>query len=149
LLELNDFSSKDFAKYHPGGALGKKLYLRVNDLIGKNELPQVTTKTLIKDVIIEISKKRLGTTAVIENSKIVGIVTDGDLRRMLKDNSDISNLTAADIMSKNPKTIQASEMAIKALETMEDNNITQLLVEDDTTYVGVVHLHDLLKEGLF
>ena len=149
LLELNDFSSKDFAKYHPGGALGKKLYLRVNDLINKNELPQVATTTPIKDVIIEISKKRLGTTAVVENNKIVGIVTDGDLRRMLKDNSDISQLTAADIMSENPKTIQVDAMAIEALETMENNNITQILVEDTTTYVGVVHLHDLLKEGLF
>lgn len=149
LLELNNFSSKDFAKYHPGGALGKKLYLRVSDLIEKNEVPQVLITTLIKDVIIEISKKRLGTTAVIENNKIVGIITDGDLRRMLKDNSDISHLKAKDIMSKNPKTIQVDEMAITALETMENNNITQILVEDGTKYVGVVHLHDLLKEGIF
>lgn len=149
LLELNDFSSKDFAKYHPGGALGKKLYLRVHDLIDKNEIPQVTASTPIKDVIIEISKKRLGTTAVIENHQIIGIITDGDLRRMLKDNSDISQLTAVDIMSKNPKTIQVNAMAIEALETMENNNITQILVEDHKTYVGVVHLHDLLKEGLF
>ena len=149
LLEKNNFSSKDFAKYHPGGALGKKLYLRVKDLINNNELPIVAPNTPIKDVIIEISKKRLGTTAVIENNKIVGIITDGDLRRMLKDNHDISNLLAKDIMGKNPKTIQADEMAIKALETMENNNITQILVEDNNTYVGVVHLHDLLKEGLF
>ena len=112
-------------------------------------MPQVITTTPIKDVIIEISKKRLGTTAVIDNNKIVGIVTDGDLRRMLKDNSDISQLTAANIMSKNPKTIQVDAMAIEALETMENNNITQILVEDNTKYVGVVHLHDLLKEGLF
>ncbi len=149
LLELNNFSTSDFAKYHPGGALGKKLYLRVHDLIEKNEVPQVSTTTLIKDVIIEISKKRLGTTAVINNNKIVGIITDGDLRRMLKDNSDISQLMAQDIMSKNPKTIQVDEMAITALETMENNNITQILVEDGTKYVGVVHLHDLLKEGIF
>lgn len=149
LLELNDFSSKDFAKYHPGGALGKKLYLRVSDLVNKNEIPKVTTTTPIKDVIIEISKKRLGTTAVLENHKIVGIITDGDLRRMLKDNSDISKLTAADIMSENPKTIQVNAMAIEALEAMENNNITQILVEENNTYVGVVHLHDLLKEGLF
>jgi len=149
LLELNNFSSNDFAKYHPGGALGKKLYLRVSDIIEKNELPQVSLTTLIKDVIIEISKKRLGTTAVIDNNKIVGIITDGDLRRMLKDNSDISHLIAKDIMSKNPKTIQINEMAITALETMENNNITQILVEDNTKYVGVVHLHDLLKEGIF
>lgn len=149
LLELNNFSSSDFAKYHPGGALGKKLYLRVSDLIEKNEVPQVAPTTQIRDVIIEISKKRLGTTAVVENTKIVGIVTDGDLRRMLKNNADISTITASDIMSKNPKTIQVNAMAIEALETMEQNNITQILVEDNSTYVGVVHLHDLLKEGIF
>jgi arabinose-5-phosphate isomerase len=149
LLELNNFSSKDFAKYHPGGALGKKLYLRVRDLIGKNEIPEVSLTTPIKDVIIEISKKRLGTTAVIENDKIVGIITDGDLRRMLKNNPDISLLSAKDIMSIKPKTIHVDAMAIQALETMENNNITQILVEDSLKYVGVVHLHDLLKEGIF
>ena len=149
LLELNNFSSNDFAKYHPGGALGKKLYLRVRDLIEKNEIPQVILTTPIKDVIIEISKKRLGCTAVIEKNKLVGIITDGDLRRMLKDNSDISHLIAKDIMSKNPKTIEIDAMAIKALETMENNNITQILVEKKSNYVGVVHLHDLLKEGIF
>ncbi|GGK52338.1 MULTISPECIES: KpsF/GutQ family sugar-phosphate isomerase [Flavobacteriaceae] len=149
LLEKNNFSSKDFAKYHPGGALGKKLYLRVRDLISNNELPMVTPTTPIKDVIIEISKKRLGTTAVVENNKIVGIITDGDLRRMLKDNTDISVLLAKNIMGKNPKTISVDAMAIQALETMENNNITQILVEDGTKYVGVVHLHDLLKEGIF
>ena len=149
LLELNHFSSKDFAKYHPGGALGKKLYLRVSDLIEKNELPKVSPNDKIKDVIIEITEKRLGSTAVLENNKIVGVITDGDLRRMLKNNDEISHLTAKDIMSKNPKTIQVDAMAIAALETMENNNITQILVEDGNTYVGVVHLHDLLKEGLF
>jgi len=149
LLELNNFSSTDFAKYHPGGALGKKLYLRVSDLIGNNELPQVATTTQIKDVIIEISKKRLGTTAVIENNKIVGIITDGDLRRMLKDSSDINKLIAENIMSRNPKTINVDAMAIEAMETMENNKISQILVEDNSVYVGVVHLHDLLKEGIF
>ena len=149
LLEINQFSSNDFAKYHPGGALGKKLYLRVSDLIENNEKPEVSISTPIKDVIIEISKKRLGTTAVVEDSKIVGIITDGDLRRMLKDNPDISTLNAENIMSKNPKTIKVDAMAIKALETMETNNITQILVEDNSKYVGVVHLHDLLKEGIF
>lgn len=149
LLQLKKFSSKDFAKYHPGGALGKKLYLRVNDLIDKNELPQVNLRTPIKDVIIEISKKRLGTTAVIDSNKIVGIITDGDLRRMLESNSDISDLVAKDIMSENPKTINSNDMAIKALKTLEENNITQILVEDNATFVGVVHLHDLLKEGIF
>ena len=149
LLKLNNFSSEDFAKYHPGGALGKKLYLRVRDLIEKNKLPQVSPDSLIQDVIVEISEKRLGSTAVIENSKIVGIITDGDLRRMLKNNQEINHLTAKDIMSKNPKSIQADAMAIEALETMENHNITQILVEDNSNYVGVVHLHDLLKEGIF
>jgi arabinose-5-phosphate isomerase len=149
LLYLNNFSSKDFAKYHPGGALGKKLYLRVSDLIGQHEIPQVAPTTPINDVIIEISKKRLGTTAVIENNKIVGIITDGDLRRMLKDNPDISKLVAENIMSKNPKTINVDAMAIEAMETMENNKISQILVEDNSVYVGVVHLHDLLKEGIF
>lgn len=149
LLNMNNFSSKDFAKYHPGGALGKKLYLRVNDLVEKNELPKVLKSTPINEVIIEISKKRLGTTAVVENEKIVGIITDGDLRRMLSKNTNINNLTAEDIMSLNPKTIQAEAMAIEALETMETNNITQLLVEKNEKYVGVVHLHDILKEGIF
>ena len=149
LLDLNHFSNEDFAKYHPGGALGKKLYLHVSDLIAKNEVPMVTPSTLIKDVIIEISKKRLGTTAVVDNEELIGIITDGDLRRMLKDNSDISSLTAKDIMSKNPKTICVDAMAIEALETLENNNITQILAVDNTKYVGVVHLHDLLKEGIF
>ncbi|NEW78129.1 MAG: KpsF/GutQ family sugar-phosphate isomerase [Gelidibacter sp.] len=149
LLKLNNFSSKDFAKYHPGGALGKKLYLRVSDLIGKNEMPQVAPNTPIKDVIIEISKKRLGTTAVVENNKIVGIITDGDLRRMLTNSPDISNLLAENIMGKNPKTINVDAMAIEALETMENNKISQILVEDNSVYVGVVHLHDLIKEGIF
>jgi arabinose-5-phosphate isomerase len=149
LLHLNNFSSKDFAKYHPGGALGKKLYLRVSDLIEKHEMPQVAPSTPINDVIIEISKKRLGTTAVIENNKIVGIITDGDLRRMLSNTPDIGKLVAKDIMSKNPKTIQVDAMAIEAMETMENNKISQILVEDNSVYVGVVHLHDLLKEGIF
>lgn len=149
LLKLNNFSSKDFAKYHPGGALGKKLYLRVSDLIGKHEMPQVSPTTPIKDVIIEISKKRLGTTAVIENNKIVGIITDGDLRRMLTNSPNISNLVAENIMGKNPKTINVDAMAIEALETMENNKISQILVEDNSVYVGVVHLHDLIKEGIF
>jgi len=149
LLELNHFSSKDFAKYHPGGALGKKLYLRVSDLISKNELPQVSSTTPIKDVIIEISEKRLGCAAVIENDKLVGIITDGDLRRMLKNNDNISDLEANDIMSSNPKTISKDAMAIKALDALEENSITQILVEEKGKYVGVVHLHDLIKEGIF
>lgn len=149
LLSLNNFDSKDFAKYHPGGALGKKLYLRVSDLIEKNEKPQVTPTTPIKDVIIEISEKRLGTAAVIENNTIVGIITDGDIRRMLADTTDISTVTASDIMSSNPKTIATDVMAVDTLQVMESNNISQILVEDNGVYVGVVHLHDLIKEGLF
>ena len=149
LLSLNNFDSKDFAKYHPGGALGKKLYLRVSDLIEKNEKPQVAPTTLIKDVIIEISEKRLGTAAVIENNNIVGIITDGDIRRMLADTTDISSVIASDIMSSNPKTIATDVMAVDTLQVMESNNISQILVEDNGRYVGVVHLHDLIKEGLF
>lgn len=149
LLDLNNFGSKDFAKYHPGGALGKKLYLRVSDLIEKNEKPQVAPTTPIKNVIIEISEKRLGTAAVIENNKIVGIITDGDIRRMLTNTNDISKVIASDIMSSNPKTIASDVMAVDTLQIMESNNISQILVEDNGTYVGVVHLHDLIKEGLF
>lgn len=150
LLKLKDFSTNDFAKYHPGGALGKKLYLRVNDLISKNELPVVSPSTSIKDVIIEISKKRLGATAVLENEAIVGMVTDGDIRRMLENNESFGSLNAQDIMTKNPKTINADAMAIDALSTLENNGITQILVEDQNkTYVGIVHLHDLIKEGIF
>ena len=148
LLEMKDFTSTDFAKYHPGGTLGKRLYLRVSDLVLNNEVPKVSTKDSISDVIIEISEKRLGTTAVIENGVLVGVITDGDIRRMLKNNLNISELTAQDIMSKNPKTIDYNAMAIKALDVMESNNISQLLVTDKEVYKGVVHLHDLLKEGI-
>ena len=150
LLELKEFSSSDFAKYHPGGALGKRLYLRVSDLIVNNELPQVSQNESIVKVIVEISEKRLGVTAVVENSKIIGIITDGDIRRMLTKSTEINHLTAKDIMSKNPKTIQEDAMAIEALERMETNSITQILVTNhDNNYKGVVHLHDLIKEGIF
>jgi len=148
LLELQGFSSKDFAKYHPGGALGKRLYLRVHDLSSVNQKPQVTLNTSIKDVIIEITEKMLGVTAVIENNKIAGIITDGDLRRMLSKVDNISSLTAKDIMSINPKRIQADAMAIDAMDMMEANGISQLLVEEHGFYAGVVHLHDLIKEGI-
>jgi len=149
LLEMKDFTSTDFAKYHPGGALGKKLYLRVSDLISKNEQPMVTPNSNIKDVIIEISEKRLGTAAVIDDNKIVGIITDGDIRRMLKNNADYDHLYAKDIMSLNPKTLDINEMAVHALEILEKNKITQILVTDKQKYVGVVHLHDIIKEGIF
>ncbi|MGB5463377.1 MAG: KpsF/GutQ family sugar-phosphate isomerase [Aureibaculum sp.] len=149
LLEMKDFTSKDFAKYHPGGSLGKRLYLRVNDLVEKNEVPRVGLNENVTDVIIEISEKRLGATAVLDtNNIIVGIITDGDIRRMLKNHLNLTELRAKDIMSKNPKSIDADAMAIEALDIMEQNNITQLLVTENGTYKGVVHLHDLLKEGI-
>ncbi|XMO86547.1 KpsF/GutQ family sugar-phosphate isomerase [Algibacter sp. AS12] len=148
LLELRGFSSNDFAKYHPGGALGKKLYLRVQDISSVNEKPKVAPDTNIKNVIVEITEKMLGVTAVVENDKIIGIITDGDLRRMLSRVDDFSGLTAKDIMGNNPKRIQAEAMAIDALELMENNDISQLLVEENGKYAGIVHLHDLIKEGI-
>ncbi|MDG1812113.1 MAG: KpsF/GutQ family sugar-phosphate isomerase [Polaribacter sp.] len=150
LLKLKGFSSNDFAKYHPGGALGKRLYLRVSDLIKNNQIPRVDKNSTISDVIVEITEKRLGVTAVVENNKIIGIITDGDIRRMLTQASEINSLSANDIMSKNPKTISINAMAIDALETLENNDITQILViNNDHEYLGVVHLHDLIKEGIF
>ncbi|MCB0458427.1 MAG: KpsF/GutQ family sugar-phosphate isomerase [Flavobacteriaceae bacterium] len=148
LLEMKDFTSEDFAKYHPGGTLGKRLYLRVSDLVSKNEVPKVMADDSISNVIVEISEKRLGATAVLSGSTILGVITDGDIRRMLKNNMNITAITAKDIMSKNPKTIDINAMAIEALDMMENNNITQLLVVDNNKYKGVVHLHDLLKEGI-
>jgi len=149
LLELRGFSSKDFAKYHPGGALGKKLYLRVNDLSSVNQKPLVSIDTNIKDIIIEITEKMLGVTAVVNNNKIIGIITDGDLRRMLSESDDFSKFKAKDIMSPNPKRIDKDAMAVDAKEVMETHGISQLLVEDsDGNYAGVVHIHDLIKEGI-
>lgn len=148
LLELKGFSSRDFAKYHPGGALGKRLYLRVCDISSVNEKPKVHPDTNVKQVIVEISEKMLGVTAVVENDKIVGIITDGDLRRMLTKNEEFMHLTAKDIMSSNPKRIQEDAMAIEAMELMEMNEISQLLVEHNGKYAGVVHIHDLVKEGI-
>mgnify|MGYP006103951599 FL=1 len=148
LQEIRGFSSDDFAKYHPGGALGKKLFLSVKELLELNEKPAVSLNSDIKEVIIEISKKRLGVTAVTENNKIVGIITDGDLRRMLANTEDFSKLYAKDIMSNAPRTINVSAMAIEAMEIMELNEISQLLVQDNEQYVGVIHLHDLIKEGI-
>ena len=148
LLKIRGFSSKDFAKYHPGGALGKKLYLRVMDLSSVNNKPQVQPDTNVKKVIIEISESMLGVTAVVDNNKIVGIITDGDLRRMLTKVDDFSGLTAKDIMSSNPKTINEEAMAVDAMELMDTNGISQLLVENNGNYAGVVHLHNLIKEGI-
>lgn len=150
LQDLRGFTKKDFAKYHPGGALGKRLYLRVSDLIKNNQVPKVNASDSVATVIVEISERRLGVTAVLENEKIVGIITDGDLRRMLSKTTDINHFTAKDIMGKNPKTVQEDAMAIAALEKLENNNITQILVVDaQEKYIGVVHLHDLIKEGIF
>ena len=148
LLELRGFSSKDFAKYHPGGALGKKLYLRVEDISSINQKPEVTLDTNIKQVIIEISEKMLGVTAVTENNAIVGIITDGDLRRMLSKVDNFTDLTAKDIMSANPKRIEEDAMAIDAMEVLETYGISQILVEKEGKYAGVVHIHDLIREGI-
>ncbi|MFI2742389.1 SIS domain-containing protein [Zhouia sp. PK063] len=148
LLKMRGFSAQDFAKYHPGGALGKKLYLRVSDIVHANLKPQVQEETDVKKVIVEISEKLLGVTAVTENDKIIGIITDGDIRRMLNKHDNIANLKAKDIMSYNPKKIDSSALAVDALEIMENNSITQLLVEENGKFAGVIHLHDLIKEGI-
>jgi arabinose-5-phosphate isomerase len=149
LLELKEFTSVDFAKYHPGGSLGKKLYLRVSDLVVKNEIPKVDVLSSIKDVIIEISHKRLGATAVLENNKVVGVITDGDIRRMLNNSTEINAVLAKDIMNIKPKTITPDAMATQAFQIMNSNSITQLIVVEDDNYKGIVHLHDLLKEGIY
>ncbi|AXG73133.1 KpsF/GutQ family sugar-phosphate isomerase [Flavobacterium arcticum] len=148
LMELREFKSEDFALYHPGGALGKKLLLRVGDMLDDINKPQVSPDCSIKKAIVEISEKRLGVTAVIDNEKIIGIITDGDIRRMLNDRDNIAGVTAADIMTKNPKTIKTTAMATEALNTMENFAITQLVVADDGVYKGILHLHDILKEGI-
>ncbi len=151
LLKIKGFSSNDFAKYHPGGALGKRLYLRVADLVKNNLQPKVLLTDNVTKVIVEISEKRLGATAVVnDHNKLQGIVTDGDIRRMLSKSTAINHLKASDIMSNHPKKIRSDAMAIDALEIMENNSITQILVTDlQNNYIGVVHLHDLLKEGIF
>lgn len=148
LLKLKGFSRKDFAKYHPGGSLGKKLYLRVSDITAQNMKPQVAPETSVTDAIIEISEKMLGVAAVIENDKIIGIITDGDIRRMLKNNTEFKDLTARDIMSPAPKTIDQDALAVDALEMLEENKISQLLALENQTYSGVVHIHNLIREGI-
>ena len=148
LLEMKHFGSSDFAKYHPGGALGKRLYLKVSDIVSHNQKPEVSPDTDIKKVIVEISEKMLGVTAVLNNHQIVGIVTDGDIRRMLSKTDSIKGLTAKDIMSANPKTIEVDCLAIDALHLMEKNKITQLLATKQGEYVGIIHLHNLIQEGL-
>lgn len=149
LMEIKGFSTEDFAKFHPGGTLGKKLYLRVGDLIINNEKPVVKEDSPLKEVILEITKKRLGATVIIDKEdKISGIVTDGDLRRMLEKNLSLEKLKAADIMTLHPKVIDSTELAVDALDLMRKNNITQLIVIENNRYAGIVHLHDLVREGI-
>jgi arabinose-5-phosphate isomerase len=149
LMEQRGFTSADFAKFHPGGALGKKLYLRVSDLYVQNEKPAVTHDALLKEVILEISKKRLGMTAVLnEEEELVGIITDGDLRRMLEKTTHLTDIRADQIMTSSPKTIDAEASAIDAMELMRGNNITQIPVVVNNKYTGVIHLHDLIREGI-
>jgi arabinose-5-phosphate isomerase len=149
LLEMREFSRKDFAKFHPGGSLGKKLYLKVSDIYPHHSVPAVKDDAKIKAIIMEISSKRLGAAAVINKKKeLIGVITDGDLRRMLDKYKDISEIKASDIMTKSPKTIDADEYAVNALKIMQDKNITQLIVVKNNKLAGFVHIHDLLKEGL-
>lgn len=149
LMQLNGFSDRDFAKYHPGGNLGKRLYLRVSDLYVLNEKPTVLMDATLKEVIVEITHKRLGVTAVVNNSnELVGIITDGDLRRMLEKVNDLSLITASSIATKQPKCIEANALAIEALELFKQNDISHLMVVEHNIYLGVLHLHDLVREGI-
>lgn len=149
LMELNGFQSEDFAKFHPGGSLGKKLYLRVVDLYADNEKPKVLAEQSLKEVIVEMTAKRLGITAVVDTANnLLGIITDGDLRRMLEKSIAIDTIKAGDIMTVNPKTIGPDELAVGALDVLRKNEITQLAVTGAGKYLGIIHLHDLVKEGL-
>lgn len=149
LLSLKGFSAEDFARFHPGGALGKRLYLRVGDMSSQHEAPKVHMDASLKEVIYEISSKRLGATAVVDNDdNLMGIVTDGDIRRMLENHDNTASLTAKDILTKAPKTIDETELAVAALEIIRAHNISQIVVTNDGKYSGFVHLHDLVREGL-
>jgi len=149
LMEMKGFNSDDFAKFHPGGTLGKKLYLRVEDLYIKNEKPELKRGASLKEVIVEISSKRLGATAIVDdNGNLLGIITDGDLRRMLEKKISLDNVIAAEIMTSTPKTINADALAVDALDLMRKKAITQLVVTDNGKYLGFIHLHDLIREGL-
>ena len=148
LMELRNFKSEDFAVYHPGGALGKKLLLRVKDMLDTTHAPSVSPDASVKKVIMEISEKRLGVTAVIENNVVIGIITDGDIRRMLNNRDTFADLTARDIMTQHPKHISSNLLVSEALNVLENNAITQLVVIDNQEYKGILHLHDILKEGI-
>lgn len=150
LMELNGFQSDDFAKFHPGGTLGKKLYLRVSDLYPGNEKPKVTANESLKGIILEMTQKRLGVTAVVDDKdNLLGVITDGDLRRMLKNNIRLEDsIIASDIMTRHPKAIGPDELAIDALDVLRKNEITQLVVTDNGVYLGIIHLHDLIREGI-
>jgi arabinose-5-phosphate isomerase len=149
LMEMNGFGTADFAKYHPGGALGKRLFLKVADLAAQNEKPSVIPTASIREVIVEMTKKRLGVTAVVNNeNQIEGIITDGDLRRMLEKEESFEQLNARDIMSKNPFTVDENVLAVDALDTMKAANISQLVVVNDKSYTGIIHIHDIIKEGI-
>ena len=148
LIHMRGFSKEDFARVHPGGALGKQLYMTVDDIFKDNEIPFVSPDARLSQIIYEISSKRLGVTAVIDKGNIAGIITDGDLRRMLEKTPNPQHVVAKEIMSRRPKTIESNQLAIKALEMMKKHNITSVLVTKDGNYAGVIHLHDLLKEGI-
>jgi arabinose-5-phosphate isomerase len=148
LMQLKGFTSADFGKYHPGGNLGKRLFLKVADLTNKELKPTVELHTPLKNVILEITKNRLGVTVVIANNKIMGVITDGDLRRMLEKTVQIDSITAADIMSKNPHLIDHQTLAVEAIDKMKQNEISHLVVTKEGNYYGILHIHELIKEGL-
>lgn len=148
LLQARNFQSTDFAKYHPGGSLGKRLYLKAGDIAAKNEKPSISPNAPVKDIIIQISKNRLGAVVVTEGDEILGVITDGDIRRMLEKHTNLENIKASDLMNINPKKIDSEELALLALEIIKKNNITQILVTKEGRYFGLVHLHDLLQEGI-
>jgi arabinose-5-phosphate isomerase len=148
LLNARDFNEEDFGKYHPGGALGKRLYLKSGDLAVRNSKPEIHPNASVKDVIVEISQNRLGAVVVIDGNDILGIITDGDIRRMLEQHTDLSEITAKDLMTPDPKHLDKEVLAVQALELIKENNITQLLITDDNKYFGIIHLHDLLQEGI-
>ncbi len=148
LLECREFTDDDFARYHPGGTIGKQLFMKIGELCSSNQVAKVSADSNVNEVIIEISNKRLGATAVIENNKLIGIITDGDIRRMLENQSDWNNFKAFDIMNSNPKIINDDELASTALKVMQQNNISQIIVVNKGAYIGIVHIHDILKEGV-